>query len=100
VTTGVLSDLQQTGISVRTPSVGQLARILQSAGGTVQAMTDRELLVRGLAIDQIGDRACAAGIALHGLAPQVGPLEDLFMHWTGGGEHPVEQHGGLVCGQD
>ena len=38
-------------------------------------------------MDQIGDRANAAHVALHGLAPQVGSLEDLFMQWTGDAEH-------------
>jgi ABC-2 type transport system ATP-binding protein len=46
-------------------------------------VTDGELVVHGLAIEQIGDRACAAGIALHQLAAQVGSLEDLFLQWTG-----------------
>ncbi len=58
------ADLQGTGISVRTPSAGRLAQILQEGGGTVRAMTDRELLDRGLTVEQIGDRACAADIAL------------------------------------
>jgi ABC-2 type transport system ATP-binding protein len=83
VTTGLLSELQETGISVRTPSPAHLAQLLEQAGGTVRPMTDRELLVRGLTSEQIGDRACAAGIALHALAPQVGSLEDLFLQWTG-----------------
>jgi ABC-2 type transport system ATP-binding protein len=87
VTTGVLSDLQETGISVRTPTSGLLTGILEEAGGTVRATTDGALLVRGLSVEQIGDRACAAGVALHGLAPQVGSLEDLFMEWTGDAEH-------------
>ncbi|HZA71547.1 MAG TPA: ATP-binding cassette domain-containing protein [Propionibacteriaceae bacterium] len=87
VTTGVLSDLQETGISVRTPTSGLLTGILEEAGGTVRATTDGALLVRGLSVEQIGDRACAAGAALHGLAPQVGSLEDLFMEWTGDAEH-------------
>jgi ABC-2 type transport system ATP-binding protein len=83
VTTGNLSDLQQAGISVTTPAVRRLAIVLTDAGGTARRVSDRELLVRGLPIDQIGDQACAAGIPLHGLAPQIGSLEDLFMEWTG-----------------
>jgi ABC-2 type transport system ATP-binding protein len=86
VTTGHLSDLQQGGVSVQTPAAGPLAQLLTEAGGEVRAVGERELLVRGLPIEQIGERACAAGIALHGLAPQVGSLEDLFMEWTGEGE--------------
>ena len=83
VTTGLLSDLQETGVAVRTPSPDQLIHVLEASGGTVKPMPDRELLVRGMTIEQIGDRACAAGIALHELAPQVGSLEDLFLQWTG-----------------
>jgi ABC-2 type transport system ATP-binding protein len=86
VTTGHLSDLQQGGVSVQTPAAGPLAQLLTEAGGEVRAVGERELLVRGLPIEQIGERACTAGIALHGLAPQVGSLEDLFMEWTGEGE--------------
>jgi hypothetical protein len=33
-------------------------------------------------IAEIGDRACAAGIALHELSPQAGSLEELFLGWT------------------
>jgi len=83
VTTGNLSDLQQAGISVQTPAVERLAIVLTDAGGTAHRVSDRELLVRGLPIEQIGDQACTAGIPLHGLAPQIGSLEDLFMEWTG-----------------
>lgn len=87
VTTGTLSELQQAGISARTPAAARLAQVLTEAGGTVTPIDHDELLVRGLGIDQIGDRACAAGIALHGLAPRTGSLEDLFLGWTGGAEH-------------
>ena len=84
VTTGLLSDLQDTGISVRTPSPERLAELLEQAGGTVKTSSDRDLLlVRGVTIEEIGDRACAAGIALHALAPGVGSLEELFLQWTG-----------------
>jgi ABC-2 type transport system ATP-binding protein len=90
VTTGLLSDLQETGIAVRTPSPDQLTHVLEASGGTVRTMSERRLLVRGMTIEQIGDRACAAGIALHELAPQVGSLEDLFLQWTGDtGRHGV-----------
>ena len=83
VTTGALSDLQKAGTSVRTPSPEPLTQILEAAGGTVQIREQGALLVRGLSITEIGDRACAAGIALHELSPQSGSLEDLFLGWTG-----------------
>ena len=83
VTTGALSDLQKAGTSVRTPSPEPQMQILEAAGGTVQILEQGALLVRGLSITEIGDRACAAGIALHELSPQSGSLEDLFLSWTG-----------------
>jgi ABC-2 type transport system ATP-binding protein len=96
VTMGVLSDLQQAGTSVRTPTPGPLIRILEEAGGTVQVRDEGALLIRGLSIDEVGDHACAAGIALHELASHAGSLEDLFLDWTGGDEQhgaPTERRG-------
>jgi ABC-2 type transport system ATP-binding protein len=89
VTTGVLSDLQQAGTLVRTPSPEPLRHILESAGATVQIRKHGALLVSGLPITDIGDQACAAGIALHELSPESGSLEDLFLAWTGNNEPSV-----------
>jgi ABC-2 type transport system ATP-binding protein len=90
VATGALTELQQAGTSVRTKSPEPLVAILQAAGGTVSTRHDGELLVQGIPIAEIGDRACAAGIALHELSPGSGSLEELFLGWTGGepGETP------------
>jgi ABC-2 type transport system ATP-binding protein len=88
VTTGKLADLQKAATSVRTPSPELLARILETAGGTVQLLHPGSLLVSGLPITDIGDRAHAAGIALHELSPQAGSLEDLFLGWTGDESSP------------
>ena len=74
--------LQQAGTSVRSPEPGRLTQLLRDAGATVHAGTEGELVVRGIAIADIGDRACAAGIALHELIPQAGSLEELFLDWT------------------
>ncbi|MEP7089309.1 MAG: ATP-binding cassette domain-containing protein [Nocardioidaceae bacterium] len=82
VTTETLAALRQAGTSVRTEAADQLTRLLEAAGATVHAGTEGELVVRGIAITEIGDRACAAGIALHELSPQAGSLEELFLDWT------------------
>lgn len=82
VTTGALASLQQAGTSVRTLTPDRLTQVLKIAGATVSPGRDGELVVRGLPIDQIGDRACSAGVALHELAPQAGSLEELFLDWT------------------
>jgi ABC-2 type transport system ATP-binding protein len=68
---------------VRTPSPEPLTHILESAGATVQIREHGALLVSGLPISDIGDRACEAGIALHELSAESGSLEDLFLGWTG-----------------
>ncbi len=83
VTTGTLASLQQAGTSVRTEAAQPLTRLLTAAGATVHNGIEGELVVRGIGIAEIGDRACAAGIALHELSPQAGSLEELFLSWTG-----------------
>jgi len=82
VATGALATLQKAGTSVRTPEPGRLTELLKSTGATVHTSSDGDLVVRGVAIADIGDRACAAGIALHELTPQAGSLEELFLDWT------------------
>ena len=39
-------------------------------------------MVRGMPIDEIGDRAFTTGIALQELSPHAGSLEELFLGWT------------------
>ena len=82
VATGALSTLQHAGTSLRTPEPGRLTALLTSAGASVHTGSDGDLVVRGVQIAEIGDRACAAGIALHQLNPQSGSLEELFLDWT------------------
>jgi len=79
---GSLTELQRKETFVRTPSRANLMKVLQSAGGIVQSLERDALLVRGLSIDAIGNRAHRAGIELHELTPQSGSLEELFMGWT------------------
>jgi ABC-2 type transport system ATP-binding protein len=82
VATGSLSTLRKAGVSVHTPEPRPLTRILTDAGAAVHVAPGGRLVVRGLPIAEIGDRACAAGIALHELAPEAGSLEELFLDWT------------------
>jgi ABC-2 type transport system ATP-binding protein len=82
VATGALSTLRQAGISVRAAVPDALTQLLRSVGATVHTGTEGELVIRGIDISEIGDRACAAGIAVHELTPQAGSLEELFLGWT------------------
>ena len=85
VTSGPLHELQQEASLVRAAaSPGPLTKILESAGGIVQPHRDG-LIVRGLPIDEIGERAFQAGIALHELSPHAGSLEEMFLNWTSAG---------------
>jgi ABC-2 type transport system ATP-binding protein len=90
ITAGALATLQKVGTSVRTAAPGQLTGILIAAGATVHTGADGELVVRGVPITEIGDRACAAGIALHELSPQTGSLEELFLDWTSNDTSPLD----------
>ena len=88
VTTGTLAALQQAGTAVRTEESQPLTQLLRAAGATVHTGTEGELVIRGIGIAEIGDRACAAGIALHELSPQAGSLEELFLSWTSTDDPP------------
>ena len=81
VASGAISELQQAGTTVRTPTPEPLSKILEDSGATVE-MHEGALLVQGLAIAEIGDRAHDAGIVLHELTPLAGSLEELFLGWT------------------
>lgn len=63
VTSGAISDLEQAGTSVRTPTPERLADVLEAAGGNVEAH-DGALFVQGLPIAEIGERAHEAQIVL------------------------------------
>ena len=82
VTHGALSDLQQSGASVRTPRPDLLVPLLHDAGATVRTGVEGELLIRGIEIETVGELACSAGVPLHALVPQAGSLEELFLSWT------------------
>jgi ABC-2 type transport system ATP-binding protein len=88
VATGALSDLQKAGTAVRTPDPERLTQLLRAVGASVHTGSEGELVVRGVEITEIGDRACRAGISLHELTPQAGSLEELFLDWTNDNTHP------------
>ncbi|HEX6423996.1 MAG TPA: ATP-binding cassette domain-containing protein [Acidimicrobiales bacterium] len=83
VASGRLDQLQEAATLVRTASRARLAEVLVAAGAAVEPRASDTVVVRGLAIEEIGDRACEAGIALHELSPHAGSLEELFLGWTG-----------------
>ena len=82
VTHGVLADLQQAASLVRTREPDRLAAVLESAGATTTREATNSLVVRGMQLDEIGDRAFTNGIALNELSSHAGSLEELFLNWT------------------
>jgi ABC-2 type transport system ATP-binding protein len=84
VTHGSLAELRQSASLVRAASPETLRATLEAAGGIVESERPDTLVVRGLSLDEIGDRAFRAGIALHELSRHTDSLEDRFFAWTAG----------------
>ena len=82
VTQGSLAELQQDATLVRSTESAQLALELRQSGAITEVTSPDTLIVRNMPIDEIGDRAFTAGVALHELSPQAGSLEELFLNWT------------------
>jgi ABC-2 type transport system ATP-binding protein len=83
VTRGALAELRQSASLVRAASPEALRAELETAGALVEAGRPDTLVVRGLSLDEIGERAFRAGIALHELSRHADSLEDRFFAWTG-----------------
>ena len=83
VTQGSLAELRQSASLVRATSPEALRVTLEAAGGVVANGQHDTLVVRGLSLDEIGEQAFRAGIALHELSRHTESLEDRFFAWTG-----------------
>jgi ABC-2 type transport system ATP-binding protein len=83
--TGIDSALARRGreVTARTPEPGRLAGLVARAGGTARQAGDRELVVRGLTAERIGEIAAGAGVVLHSLAGGGAALEELFLELSG-----------------
>lgn len=79
---GALAELQQSATLVRAADPDRLAIELERAGATTRREGIDALIVRGMPIDEIGERAFTAGLAVHELSPHAGSLEELFLNWT------------------
>ncbi len=82
VTTGTIDDLTDHRALVRTPDPGALANRLACTGADIDKTGIDTLVIAGLSLDQIGDVAHGAGIALHELSADAGSLEDVFLSLT------------------
>src|SRR6185437_7260561 len=66
-------------VRVRSPQLDSLRRVLTDAGLTTEAAHGSALLVRGAAIEVIGDLAARNAITLHELSAQRASLEEAYM---------------------
>lgn len=92
VTQGPLAELRQSASLVRAASPHALQSALEEAGGIVENGQPDTLVIRGLSLEQIGEQAFRAGIALQELSPHTDSLEDRFFAWTGGVVNGGAQH--------
>jgi ABC-2 type transport system ATP-binding protein len=69
-------------VRVRSPQLETLRRVLTEAGLTAEADHGAALLVRGAAIDVIGDLAARNAITLHELSTKRASLEEAYMKLT------------------
>jgi ABC-2 type transport system ATP-binding protein len=90
VTSGPLHELQESATRVRCEGIEDLRTLLDADGATVERHDDA-LVVRGLPMEQIGERAFRAGLAIHELASHAGSLEERFLQWTSDPDQPSKE---------
>ncbi|MEO7126539.1 MAG: ABC transporter ATP-binding protein [Nakamurella sp.] len=83
-----------SSVMVRAASPEALRSLLASGAVTAVLDTDGALEVTGMSAHDIGEKAFAAGIAVHELTDHRASLEDAFMEITG---DSVEYHGGVTA---
>jgi len=69
-------------VTVASPEVDRLARVVLAAGGQVEPAGEGRLVVLGLSAAQVGELAHAEGCVLHELAPDRAGLEEAFLRTT------------------
>jgi ABC-2 type transport system ATP-binding protein len=72
----------QLHVRVRTPQPDLLAKLVATAGGTVQDDGEGVMVVAGLDASRVGDLAYENSVRLHELAPVHASLEQAFMELT------------------
>ncbi|HEX5616386.1 MAG TPA: ATP-binding cassette domain-containing protein [Acidimicrobiia bacterium] len=81
VTSGRLVDLQEAATRVRCSDPARLSQVLTDWGAGVDSQ-GAVLIVRGMAIDEIGERAFGSGIVIRELSSHTSSLEERFLRWT------------------
>lgn len=85
ITRGSVDELTANAVGavlVRSADPSAMRRALEGPSVTFEALNDNGLQVTGLSAEAIGERALAAGLAVHELTPQRASLEEVFMELT------------------
>jgi ABC-2 type transport system ATP-binding protein len=94
ISTGTMSEFiaESSGqfVRVRSPRIGELARLLTAGGAQTAMEDDGALAVKGTTAAEVGELAGSSGIHLHELSTQTASLEEAFMEIT---RDSVEFHG-------
>jgi ABC-2 type transport system ATP-binding protein len=77
-----IDQASQNSVRVRSPQAASLYELLTGPGVTITSAGHGVIEVSGITAEEIGERAAAAGIVLHELAPQQPSLEEAFMTLT------------------
>ena len=80
----LLARMSDTRVTVRTPDVAGLMRVLARAGATATSAADHSLVVSGLDVGRIAELAVEHRLRLDELAPHRTSLEDAFLELTRG----------------
>ena len=81
ITSGPLHELHEAATLVRASATEPLRQLLELDDAVVEPQGD-SLIVRGVAMEEIGQRAFDAGIVVHELSSHAGSLEERFLKWT------------------
>lgn len=81
VTSGPLAELREAATRIRCSQTDRLRQFLEADGAVVESDEDG-LVARGVAMEEIGQRAFDAGIVVHELSEHAGSLEERFLKWT------------------
>lgn len=70
-------------VRVRSPQGGELGRLLETRGATVEIQADGTLRITGATSDEVGELARANGVTVLELSAQQTSLEERYMELTG-----------------
>ena len=71
------------GVRARSQEPERLRSVIESLGARAELVSHDTILVKGIAVEEVGRAAARDQIALYGLTSEEGSLEDVFLQLTG-----------------